>query len=115
MLTNRYLFPAEDIIDVEVARRLYFDEKFDYQEIDDLGILRLPLREGNESGLLWEVSQRSANSFTIVLLNISLLEILFHGNLDGPLSRDYRTFQKPLSKTPSLKESMLECITSVPI
>lgn len=107
------MFSAGDIIDVEVARRLYFDEKFDYKEIDELGLLRLPLREGNESGLLWEVGQRLANPFSIVLLIISLLEILFNGNHDDPLSEGYPAFQEPLLKTPSLKKSTLECITSV--
>ncbi|KAF5380226.1 hypothetical protein D9757_008221 [Collybiopsis confluens] len=50
--------PESDIVDFEVARRLHFQHQFSYDEIDRTGLLRLPLRDGSESGLIWESSQR---------------------------------------------------------
>ncbi|KAJ4490860.1 hypothetical protein J3R30DRAFT_146112 [Lentinula aciculospora] len=53
--------PDQDIIEVEVARSLHYNNGFTFEEIDNLKLLRLPLRGPNdnpESGLLWEYSQR---------------------------------------------------------
>ncbi|KAE9389885.1 hypothetical protein BT96DRAFT_1002809 [Gymnopus androsaceus JB14] len=50
--------PDGDIIEVEVARCLHYDAGFDFEEINDLKMLRLALRQDNENGLLWENSQR---------------------------------------------------------
>ncbi|KAF9067728.1 hypothetical protein BDP27DRAFT_872386 [Rhodocollybia butyracea] len=50
--------PDLDVVDIEVARRLHFEMKLSYSGINDLCILRLPLRDGNEYGLLWEYNQR---------------------------------------------------------
>lgn len=55
-LTQEPIF-AEEIIHLEVARRLHFQHGLSFREIDELKIIGL-LRRDNSSGLLWDTMQR---------------------------------------------------------
>lgn len=48
----------DEIIVLEVARRLHYTHEFSYADIDKLRIFHKPLRSGDRQGLLWDTSQR---------------------------------------------------------
>ena len=52
-----FLTRPVEVIQLETARRLHFGHGLTFAEIDDLSFLR-QLRVSNESGLLWDTSQR---------------------------------------------------------
>lgn len=53
--------PPVEMINTEAVRRLHYMHNFSLQDIDELRIFR-PTRISSQSGLLWEVSQRSGLS-----------------------------------------------------
>ncbi|KIK69269.1 hypothetical protein GYMLUDRAFT_642697 [Collybiopsis luxurians FD-317 M1] len=75
--------PDCDIIDLEVARRLHFEHHFSFDDIDRTRLLRLPLRDDSEYGLLWEMSQRET------------IQWESHRSTELKLPRFQRSFVKP--------------------